>query len=230
MHKLYEKNSIETWMILAAKVRRLDFSQQTEKEFYDNLKKLVKLLDDTEIDLTTGHRNVINKKEIGLSVFLHTIYQMKSIDRSSRGIFFYNKIRELLKLGIKTIEFLPVDFDKEINLEQILKDEKIIMINKAYTDGEFEFCRYGKKIENIKLGNLTNANYILKYNMRKDKNDKLVVIEGNAILRNFNGNYPTIKEVKKDAFPEIDEAPPRYFFDKKPPLSKQIFSVNSSKK
>ena len=103
-------------------------------------------------------------------------------------------------------------------------------INKAFTDGNFEFCRCGKKIENIKIGNLTNANYILKYDMRRDKNDKLVIVRGVATLKNFNGIFPTTKEVKKESFPEIDEAPPRYFFDKKAPLSKQIFCINTMKK
>ena len=223
MKKLYGKNYINTWMTLAAKVRCLDFSKQTEKEFYTNLKKLVKSLSDTELDLTTGARNISQKEEIGLSILLHTIYQMDSIDNSSKGITFYNKMRELLNLGIKTIEFLPVEFPVEVALEQITKDEQIQSLNKAFTDGEFEFYRYGKNSENLKIGNLKNANYILKYHMRRDKNDKLIVVKGNAILKNFNGSFPTIKEVKKEKFPEIDEAPVRYFFEKEARLSKQIF-------
>ena len=228
MRNLYEKNSIETWMLLAEKVRRLDFSNQTEKEFYDNFKKITKLLSDTQLSLTMGYRCVSKKNEIGLLTLLYSIYQIESVDSASKGIIFYKKILDLLKLGIKSIEFLPAEFYAQIRMEETIEKGKTQLLSKAFTDGEFDFCRIGKKAENLKILNLTNANYILKFDMRRDENDKLIIIDGCASLKNFNGNFPTLKEVRKDTYPEIDEAPPRYFFDKEPHLSKQIFDVTNS--
>ena len=225
MKKIYEPLPLELWMEIAKKVRRLNFTNERGKEFYVNLQKIVKLLSTMDFDLTTGLRQAIKKEEIGLTMLVNMIYE---IELENKGIAFYEKIFELDKLGIKTIEFLPVEFYDSARMEQHIIDNKTISLSKVFTDGEFDFCRYGKKTENIKIGNLTNANYILKFDMRRDENDKLIIIDGCASLKNFNGNFPTLKEVRKDTYPEIDEAPPRYFFDKEPHLSKQIFDVTNS--
>ena len=56
---------------------------------------------------------------------------------------------------------------------------------------------------------------------KKDENNKFIITDSKASLKTFNGNYPEKTEIKKLYFPEIDEAPPRYFFDSNPLFSKQ---------
>lgn len=206
MQKINEKLSIEIWKEIAYSVQKLNFSNGGEEEFNTNIGKLKKFLLNLNLCLLEGKRNPKSEEEMGLSSLLQSIYDTTAEFPKTN---FYEQVYILKDLGIEEIEYCPILFYKEIrDLKKIYQDNKNrTVIDKAYTDGIFSLKSESVVGKNTSgyyydISNLQNANFIL--NILLEKTDSKTVLQSaSASLKNFNGRFPSKKEIMKDTFPEI---------------------------
>lgn len=217
MYEITDEMPIEIWKEIAYKVQRLKISDCSDQEFRKNLESLRKLLLDLGIDSYDLSRKPEKEEEVGLAAFLQSIYDNANVGPHYIKAGFYEQIWQLYDLGIETIEFCPVDFYDSIeDLKLIKYSNSRERLDKAFTDGSFSISSSDSIITRTRTEDIYNiydleeANYILnvvldkKYLDKKHLTDEVIKIkEANASLRNFNGIYPSKKEVMKFSFPEM---------------------------
>jgi len=205
MKKITEELSIDTWKYIAYAVQRLNITGNSETEYLENLKKLKKLLSDIDIDLSAGNP----ESKVGISTLLQSIYKMDVHSRYKKARF-YEKIYQLSDLGVETIQFQPIDFvDSIFCLYKTVDRQGCHIIKKAYTDGKFSLCqKQGTSGKYFNIHNIEDANYLLCFSVAnneyiKKQSSESNIVESTAILKNFNGSYPSIEEVKSMSFPKL---------------------------
>jgi len=203
--KLSEYNSIETWKQLAYYVQRLKLKNNDTNSFHENLIKLKKLLENTQISLEIGARIPKNKEEIGLATLLHEIYAT-GVGKHYRKANFYEKIYQLSDLRIEKIAFNPLDSASERNFTELNLFEPMFneYIEKIYTDGAFDFnIMNNNNTNSYDMNILKEYNYLLKYFLRLPRTLEETSIIGLAVLQNFQGIYPSVEEVFSTRQPKV---------------------------
>lgn len=214
MPKINDKLSIEIWKEIANYVQMLDFTKGGDDEFRENLRTLKTLLENINIDLTEGSRHPKKIEEVGLATFLQSIHFMGVTKHMYNKLYFYEQIDTLANLGVKEIEFRPIDFyDSIIGLKQIYykRDDKTDY-EKAYTDGTFELQTTTRIRKNdvgfiYNIVNLRDANFIIKVLLHKKHHPKetepIQVKHISASLKNFKSSYPSQSHIMLDCFPNL---------------------------
>lgn len=202
MYKINSEVPINVWKEIAFKVQTLNFSDGSDTEFAENLKKLSKLLKETKVDLNAGLRNPKTDEKVGLATLLQLIYEITTPGNVKEN--FYKQIYTLSDLRIKNIKLDIFGLNTDCVPVYKTKIEERKIIKKAYTDGVF-----GLKVSSNELGekiyNMTNievANYILHYYVSGYKS-RGRTYNTSANLINFNGKYPSKKEISKLELPKL---------------------------
>lgn len=212
MQSLSEKLPIEVWQQISECIKSLDFNDNNKEEFYDNLQELkIKL---ATLNLIEGSRTPTTNEEVGISTLLQSIYNTGFDNSSYKKMSFCRNIYTLANLGVKEIEFRPIDFyDSILGLKQIYykKDDKTVY-EKAYTDGTFELQAMTRIRKNdggyiYNIVNLRDANFIIKVLLHKKYHPKetepIQVKHISASLKNFRGRYPSRNNIMLDCFPNL---------------------------
>ncbi len=231
MKKIYETVEIRTWKKIAYMVQKLKFLDGTEEEFQENLVALNVMLQKLGFEDNIGKREPETANEIGTSTLLHLIQDI-NVPNHYKNIRFYEKILQLSDLGVELIDFCPVaDFSR---LPDLVKKnlKKSIILQKCYTDGMFQLQE--TTIGNTyvyNLHNLRNANYVLittlKQSLTAKKRYSITQKESQVILKNFNGVFPSKKEIMKPEFPELVTSKQSIKWGE-PPKTKEKFETFNS--
>lgn len=197
MYKISEQTPIDIWENIADAVQTLDISSCTPQEFKKNLSKLKNLLKKSDLCLEELKIEPSNEEEIGLASLLASIYNSDA-DIKRKKSKFYENIYTLSDLGVKSIEFKPISFYRAIcgisNSEEI-SDKNFL--TKFFTDGDFYIPKFPFNGDGCFLvDDLERANYIINVSL-SEINNIINVDDAQAILKNFNGRYPTKEEFLK---------------------------------
>lgn len=212
MQSLSEKLPIEVWQQISDCIKSLDFNKCNQEEFYDNLQKLkIKL---ATFNLIEGSRTPKTNEEVGMATLLQSIYNVGFDNSRLKKMSFCRNIYTLTNLGVKEIEFRPIDFyDSILGFKQIYykRDDKTVY-EKAYTDGIFELQTTTRIRKNdggylYNIVNLRDANFIIKVLLHKKHHPKetepIQVKHISASLKNFRGRYPSRNHIMLDCFPNL---------------------------
>lgn len=174
---------ISLWVSVADYVQRLNIFNGSNKEKEKNIKTIINFLKQKGYSIS---------KEEGLSL-INAIYNI-NCDANYKKAYFYEQIIALKDLKVNKIAFMPNNYLKNI-IKLTEKNSKTTILKSAYTDGVFNIRKWednGYKYYSII--NLENANYCIIKIMDFDEN-KLINVD--AYLKNFNGEYPNKKEIKR---------------------------------
>lgn len=205
--KLCDKLSIDIWKEIADIVQLMDIYTFDNEEFVRNLIFLREKLMESGKIVNFGRTNPRYCLEVGLLNLLRAIYSADVYDDYKKANF-YEKIYQLDELGIPNVVFDPIGFpDSVANISFIRNmDDDIVGIYKCYTDGEFRI-NYTDSPRNrwFDLVDIREDNYMINILIEKE-NDKLVIDkkESCAILKNFNGFYPSKETLYELDFPSVD--------------------------
>ncbi len=173
--------SINIWVNIAEFVQKLNISNGSEKE--KNIISLIKFL---------KQKGYIISKEEALSL-INAIYNI-NCDNNYKKAYFYEQIIALKDLNVKNISFMPNNYLKNI-IKLTDKNKKSTILKSAYTNGIFNIRKWEDRgFKYYSIINLENANYCIIKIMDVDEN-RLVNVD--AYLRDFNGEYPNIKAIRK---------------------------------
>lgn len=174
---------INLWINIADFVQKLNISNGSEKEKEKNIISLIKFLKQK------GY--VISKEEA--SSLINAIYSI-NCDNNYKKAYFYEQIIALKDLNVKNISFMPNNFLKNI-IKLTDKNKKSSMLKSAYTNGIFNIRKWDNDgYKYYSIINLEDANYCIIKTIDIDEN-KLVNVE--AYLKDFNGEYPNVKIIRK---------------------------------
>lgn len=205
--RLCDKLSIDVWKEIADLIQLMDIYTFDKEEFARNLIFLREKLMESGKIVNFGRTNPRNCLEVGLLNLLREIYSADVYDDYKKANF-YEKIYQLDELGIPNIIFDPVGFpDSVANISFIRNmDDDIVGIYKCFTDGEFRID-YTDSPRNrwFDLIDIKEDNYMINVLIEKE-NDKLIINEQEscAILKNFNGFYPSKETLFELEYPEIE--------------------------
>lgn len=212
MKKLYEPISIDTWNKIADRVKTLKLSNNSNKEYIQNLYRFKELLSDLDISLDEGKKEPYYNPQIGLSSLLSAIYNTSIIPEQSIGDF-QEYIYALNDLGVQSIEYRPINFPKENRAKLEFYDDYTHLqkvITKCYTDGKFSINRPDiftySDCNKYVITNLDDASYSLTTTVchkRPYRDEKPQVLESKIIIKNFKGNLPSKEELLKIEFPKL---------------------------
>ncbi len=233
MKKISESMEIATWKAIAYRVQQLNFMEGTEQEFQENLVKLNNMLKEIEVDSFIGERNPNSIDEIGISTLLQSINDINVPNHYKRATF-YEKIYQLIDLGIENIKFNQTT---DIKLPDLVKKDfkDCIILQKGYTDGTFQLQEAfvgNKYIYNFY--NLCNANYVLittlNQSLTAEERYSITHETSQIILSSFNGIFPSKQEIMKFEFPELSVAKQSLIWGKSPRVKEKFetFDIQAS--
>lgn len=197
MYKLNEQIPMSMWEKIADAVQLLDISTASDQEFKDNLIKLKELLNKLDLCLEEFNRVPANTEQVGLATLLESIYSSDA-DIRRKKTRFYETIYSLSDLGVKSMEFKPISFCEGIYgfSQKRLENDKMFLA-KFFTDGDF--CIINIPVNDDEfywIDRLDRANYVINMAL-SEKNGIVSVEEAQALLKNFNGLYPSKEEFLK---------------------------------
>ncbi len=179
--QLQKLQPIEIWEKIALGVQKFCISNNSDLEKEKNYEIFTKYL---------NNKNWCLSKEITYQL-INDIYNL-NCDINYQKAFFLEQIYALKDIKVSKIAYEPFNFPKNIIN---LSSNKAIYFKSAYTDGIFnirEWEKYG--IEKYSILNLDLSTFVIIKVMFKDENRLDDVY---AYLKNFNGRYPSIKEIRK---------------------------------
>lgn len=222
--KLYDKLSIDVWNVIADSVQLLNIYDFSDWEFYNNLELLNGLLIDKGIYFDFLERYPNKIEDIGLASLLQEIYNA-SVYGDYKKANFYEKIYQLSDLGLSSIQFLPFDFPNDIKGISLIKNEngEVLGINNCFTDGNFDIGYSDETLDRwYDIVNLEDANYVLRVLVNNINGENVISDKSYAILRNFNGEYPSKKDIYDIRYPGLCIYD-KFINDEKHYILKQIF-------
>ena len=205
MRKIYDKLPIELWKDLAYRIQRLKFVEASDDEFNRNLVNLQELLSDLRICTEGKKREPKDYKDVGLATLLHSIYSIDVMNRCKKAMF-YEKIYELADLGVKNIQYRPVNFYDSVNkafrtIPDYHNNETTIL--KTYTDGIFDLVQHANSSGYWKnINNLRDASYLMQLKTIL-YNEKQVLVYCDAYLKDFDAILPNSNTILTDVYPEV---------------------------
>ncbi len=221
---------IETWKAIAFKVKQLDFEKETEQEFQDNLATLNRILRGLGIEDNIGERTPNSADEIGTASLLQSIQDI-NVPNNYKKATFYEKISQLVDLGIQEIKFCSKDsYGRLPDLVRMTLKENIVL-QKYYTDGTFQLreASIGNKYI-YNLYNLCDVNYALittlNQSLTAEERYSITHETSQIILSSFNGFFPSKKEIMKFEFPELAVAKQRLIWGESPRVKEKFETFN----
>lgn len=209
LRKLSDRIDIDTWKVIADRLQGLNIYDFSDEEFNNNLINMKWMLSDLDISLDFLSRYPKNINEVGLASLLQAIYS-GNVYNDYKKANFYEKIYQLDELGIPWIEFRPVEFPSLVEGISLIKDfdeKDIIGVNKCFTDGDFDIGYPDSPLNRrYDIVNLKNANYLIKILLSVDtdyKNQFISLEDACAILKNFNGDYPSKESITEVEYPGL---------------------------
>ena len=185
MIELSKLQPIDIWLNIAFAVQKFNIDNHSDFEKIKNVNVLRSFL---------ANKGYIISNEIA-SKLVEDIYNLNT-NPSYQKAYFLEQIYTLKDIKVSKIAYQPYTFSKNvINLTNTKANKKSIYITTAYTDGTFNIRKwhnYG--FDKLSLINLENSSFVIKKIMLKDENRLLDVY---AYLKNFNGDYPSLKEIRK---------------------------------
>lgn len=223
VNSLSKKIDIDTWKRIADCVQRLNFYYFSQEEFDNNLILLRKLLLDLEIDIDFLSRYPTSVNDVGLASLLEEIY-ISDVLSDYKKANFYEKIFQLDMIGVRYIQFLPVEFIDNVKDIYLIKDDMTkenVWIKKCFTDGSFDIGYFPSKYDVI---NICDANYVINVISKMDNAGKVVLDdECYAILKNFNGKFPDKESMFEIRYPGLCTYFKQIDDDRRQLILKQIF-------
>lgn len=209
LKKLSERIDIDTWKVIADRAQMLNIYDFSDEEFYDNLNMMRRMLSDLDISLDFLSRYPDNISEVGLASLLQAIYS-GNVYNDYKKANFYEKIYQLDELGIPWIQFRPVEFPSKVEGISLIKDsdeKDIIGVNKCFTDGDFDIGYPDSPLNRrYDIENLNDANYLINILLSVDtdyKNQFVYLDDACAVLKNFNGEYPSKESITEVRYPGL---------------------------
>lgn len=205
MKKLIDTLSIEDWKKIVYCIQRLELSSFPSSEgFNQNLAILKKLLSQLDISLYEGEKEPKTKDEVGLASLLTSIYKT-DVRMLYKVAYVYEQIYTLYDIGVDNIIYNPFNEDQKVSnyVRNCERDNKQ-KIRKIITDGTFSFKLHSELVEPFSyiLNNDENFIIIEEGNLKNYSSD-LILADVTAVLRTFNGQYPSKSEINHFDFPKI---------------------------
>lgn len=202
--------SVEIWKIISESVQKFTISDGSLEELTHNKNILKKALEKANITFLKDG-NGFNKGKFFLNLGLETlIYYIYAISNPNIKDYFSSRIESLIDIGVDTIAFNPTKRRggtiEGIETNMADKNQPYSVIDKVYTDGTFIIRNHGGYNHLFDIEKLMGDNYYINVELlNEDQETKLV--KANATLRNFDGVYPTKKEILEFRQPMLTYAP-----------------------
>ncbi len=209
-NQFYDGLSVEIWKIISESIQKFTISDGSLEEITHNKnirKKALEKADITFLKDWDGYK----KGEMFLDVGLETlIYYIYAISNPNIKDYFSSRIESLIDIGVDTIAFDPTDEPSgtilgiETNMSDKLQPYSII--DKVYTDGTFIIRNHGGYNHLFDIEKLMGSNYHISVELLNEAGETKL-IKAKASLRNFDGVYPTKKEILAFRQPILTPAP-----------------------
>lgn len=206
--QFYEGLSIEIWKVISTSVQKFAIYDGSEAEIEHNLHILKKDLEKSNINfLENGLKKSEHFWNVGLETLICYIYALSAPQPQDR---FSSQIETLIDIGVDTICFDPSDEHlgtiERIETNKADKIQPYSIIDKVYTDGTFIIRDHGGYYHLFDIEKLMGDNYYIRVELLNE-NNQTKLVKAKANLRNFEGVYPSKKEILEFRQPLLTYAP-----------------------
>lgn len=203
MKRITDELPIKTWKDIAEIVLKTNASKLSIKDFDLNLAIIKKFITDLDIYVD----------DIRISTFLKTVYETKGYWNVSK-FDFTEYIQKLEMLGVKNIEFNPYNFPTIASNYLELEENSLrnyTRISKYYTDGKFKLYKptvtFYRDNFRYKMEEIKDASFLIYTNILHEvpySEKEPVILESNAIVKDFNGILPSMEDVINVKYPRLN--------------------------
>lgn len=204
MKRITDELPIKTWKEIVEIVLKTNASILSIKNFDLNLEIIKKFI--TDLDICAD--------DIRLSMFLKIVYETKGYWDISK-LDFREYIQKLEMLGVKNITFNPSMFPTASNEYLELEENGLHnykRVSKYYTDGKFKLYKpktvtFYRDNFRYKMEEIKDASFLIYTNILHEvpyMEKEPVILESNAIIKDFNGKLPSMEDVINVKYPRLN--------------------------